>query len=234
MRRNLRRTHATSLSDDQLTLLDVLFNCTPPRGALLKDYIYGQFLRRHSLEDEEVDSTLDGFLRQGWLSLTRVPLDGSRLQGQPCFTMTTEGGRIWESERRPNWSRYLIDIYGGVPIEKESISIISTMAETGQNCWRIGFGTRYFDHGLSDRYRPGRFRQTIIRDYELLPWKTFDKLHVLVGILEEPTESFESQVTCDDYSIRRAEWEANIAEWELRRTWWRDVGELAKFWIPPA
>lgn len=230
MKRVLRRTHATSLSDDELTLLDVIFpNENVARGLLLQKGFYPQWLRRHALEDDELDEALTRFAKAGILTTTRWPNDGHRLQGQTCFTMTPEGGRIWESERLPDWSRYTTEMYSRVPIEKESVTIVSTSPSICDDFWRIGWETGFFDCGWFEA-RPGRSRRATIRDYGLLPWKRFDRLHVLVGIVEASPIQSGCEVTIEENQRQQAERIGMAEELDRRRTWWRFVEELSKFW----
>ena len=100
------RTGATWLTDDQLILLDVLFD----RGATIRLLRRGIFHEQwnlgyvHSLDDVELKNTLHLLCEHGVLK----PLSISE---RVSFRMTRVGGEMWSLERCPDWTRYCTEQY---------------------------------------------------------------------------------------------------------------------------
>ncbi|HVJ84085.1 MAG TPA: hypothetical protein VM452_00500 [Caulifigura sp.] len=201
-----RRSDATSLTDDELTILDVLFECSGcPAVLLRRETFYSQWLLRHSLSDHELLELIDRFVANGWLTQTPPPTTG-RLAGQASYGITAAGGKLWEMERRPDWDRYATDSYCGVPSPRPSVTIQAFSKRTCEEFWRIGKEVGYFHH------TDGKVRQFAISDNGLIPWKWFERVHVLIAFLDDEISS-------------RCCW----SRFEEQRTWWRRSWECAKF-----
>jgi hypothetical protein len=87
------RTNKTWLTDDQLVLLDVLFDKDTPFWLLRRE----DFLERvnlgyaHSLDDGELHANLRGLVEHEVLT---AECDG----GETYFRMTAGGGELWSQE----------------------------------------------------------------------------------------------------------------------------------------
>lgn len=215
MPETLRRTHATSLTDDELTLFDVLFDCCAGLRLLRRDAIWGTFLRRHSLDDEQLDEALRQFVAAGWMTSRPFPK-----RFGPNFELTPEGGALWESERLPDWNRYATESY-----DESSVKITATSPQTCEDFFRVGRETGFFEilgqpQILRASYRdPGR-----------ISWKDLGRLHVLIAVYDEMP--CDEQTSSENWRfveqrLRQSE------EMEGRRTWWRSADEADKFWPTP-
>ena len=201
------RTGASSLTDSELILLDVLFDVRCWFGSLRESTSRATFgevwnLRySHGLDDDSLRETLASLCDRGLLA--RSPDPSGEL-----FVMTSHGGEIWSSERCPDWDRFCTD---RLTLTDRGLTISSVIATTPEI--RDGFLP----------YLPiptARTRKTEITDYELLPWRSFAKLYVSVSIYK----------TCDEWSLASHDAEmkhrALIAE---KRSWWRCISELQRF-----
>lgn len=196
------RTHATSLTDDELILLDVLFSHHGTSYRLLRqrDFVAQWNCQSHALNDDQLAETLNRMVNVGWLETWEHGNRGC------CYRMIPAGGRQWELERAPEWDRYAIDRYGETRSGEPLVTIAATTAERRDDFWRIGCEVGMLAHSL------GRVRRATIRNHALIPWKTFPAIYVLVARL-------------DDWAVS-SDWRAL----EERRTWWRCVRENEKFW----
>jgi hypothetical protein len=202
MQHDLRRTHATSLSDDELIILDVMFDCRPPLRLLRRSVFRNQWnLCSHNLDDEQLRDTIDRFCEAGILaSESAARGEGTCLY----YGLTPHGGELWEAERTPIWDRYATERYGGDASGRETVSICALSANIRDDFWQIGSEARMWGSDV------GRVRFWEISRHVLIPWKNFPRIHVAVAQIRQ----------CYD------------CDWPLynaRRTWWRDVEELEKF-----
>jgi hypothetical protein len=202
MQRDLRRTHATVLSDDELILLDVMFDCRPPLRLLRRSVFRNQWnLCSHNLDDEQLRKTIDRFCEAGILVS-----ESSSWGEEIClyYGLTPHGGELWEAERTPIWDRYATERYGGYSSGRETVTIRALSASIRDDFWRVGNDARMWD---SDG---GRVRFWEISRHVLIYWKNFATIYVAVAHIRDC-------YGCD-WSLYNA-----------RRTWWRNVEELQKF-----
>jgi hypothetical protein len=207
MPKHLRRTRTTSLSDDELTVLDVLFcGAFAPLRSLRRSTFKDQWnCPSHALDDEELTDTLNRFCEAGVLSSEQFL---SEMRGQhPCFGLTAYGGALWEAERTPTWDRYATERYGGCDdsLGRYRVSICALSADIRDDFWMIGSEVGMW---ASDT---GRARFAQIPKYHLIPWKDFPCTYVAVGKVRD------CSLGCD--------W----LLYDARRTWWRNVEELQRF-----
>jgi len=70
MEKKVSRTFATSLTDDEIILLDVMFSGGAPFRLLRRENLNSQWNRRsHNLTDEQLRDTLQRFVKSGVMSL---------------------------------------------------------------------------------------------------------------------------------------------------------------------
>jgi hypothetical protein len=204
MQHNLKRTHATSLSDDELILLDVIFDGPAPLRMLRQSMFWDYWNRQpHNLDDHQLRDTLDLFCEARILV---SELFTWRNETRPCYGLTPHGGELWESERTPVWDRYATDRYlcGPESSGRQTMSICALSANIRDDFWQIGGKTGMWSSDV------GRVRFWQISRHVLIPWKSFPRIFVAIAKIRECHE-------CD--------W----ALYETRRTWWRTVEELQKF-----
>jgi hypothetical protein len=207
----LFRTHRTSLNDDELILLDVLFKWRISFAALRSANFAVQFnCDSHKLNDAQLSETLDRFCEKGILTMEPPhPEPGLKGYGE-WFEITARGGELWESERTPVWERF-VGCHHHEPVPgKARVSLCGPSARICEDSLRT-----YWD-GVVWRRRLGRVRIFQITNHELLPWKSFPTIHVAVGVSGEaiPFEEFMQR----DRSL-----------YESRRSGWSTVGQLQKF-----
>jgi hypothetical protein len=162
MTTNLYRTGETSLTDDELLLLDVLFDKNITKSFLYRENFAVRLnARAHELFDEEVDTTIDRFCDLGYL----VPRESFKPE-VPAYEMTGLGGSLWEAERLPQWEHYGSDRYVESRSGKEILLFVSPSDAT----------CRFFMGHW--RRCPERLRFWSIKSYELLSWRSFPRLYV--------------------------------------------------------
>jgi hypothetical protein len=206
MEQSLSRTYATTLTDDELILLDVMFDGGAPFRLLRRNVFQDQWnCHSHNLSDEQLRETLKRLVESGLLKT-------ERRDRRTYFQLTPDGGQKWETERLPVWHRYATDKYGETPLGKPFVTITARSSQSRDDFWRIGCEVGFF------AYTNGRIKTSMIKNHVLIPWKTFPSLYVLVAVL-------------DDW-FASTDWRA----FDARRTWWRVVrsrsplGSLGSGW----
>lgn len=201
------RTGKTWLADDQLVLLDVLFDARVLCRLLRRE----SFLERwnlgytHNFDDSGLERNLRWLRERGVLDIVR---DGSRTWVQ----ITPHGGSLWSLERCPDWDRYCIDRYTTTLRGRIRMSVVAVSSRVRDDF--LALWPQY----------PARRRTALIRDLPLIEWHPFDRLYVGVATYEEPREW-----TMVEVEQERQHW----AMLERERSWWRCVPELQRF-IPGA
>ncbi|MEW4490623.1 hypothetical protein AB1L42_21235 [Thalassoglobus sp. JC818] len=205
------RTNTTSLSDDDLILLDVLFNGFVPFSMLCSDAFQFQGLLgyTHNLNDDELRCRLRRLVEHRVLEIKR---DGNRTS----FGMTAYGGELWSQERCPIWDRYCRDYDSTGSEIRTMMSVVAVSPQIRDDFLR-----------LYPLY-PTRVRTATISNHVLVPWITFPKLHVGIMTYVEETER-----TAEEYAVYSDRLRRHHAALERERSWWRSVSELQRF-IPNA
>jgi hypothetical protein len=100
------RTGTTWLTDDQLVLLDVLFNGGTWLRLLGREHFLEQWNLgyAHGLDDATLECNIRWLWEHGVVERER---DGEHT----WFRMTPDGGDLWSRERRPVWERYCMERY---------------------------------------------------------------------------------------------------------------------------
>ena len=208
MSRKHYRTNATDLTDDELSLLDVMFDGGVAISMLRQCNIGPQFnVRPHSLDDESLKQSLKRFQQQGIVE----PLE-FRHRNRRYIGLTSDGVSLWESERCPKWERYCTERVCAELRGKTIISVRAVSPDVRDEYLRIAVEN------------PIRLKKTTINDNGLIKWKLFDRLHVGLASCHEPND-----VAVDNYDMWIQERRNYILMVERERTWWRTVRELQKF-----
>ena len=196
----LKRTYLTSLTDDELILLDCLWSAGA-RWELLRRESFAQEWNgeSHNLDDDQLLEALRRFVGFG---LLRIEDHGSR----SSFWMTESGGRKWEAERLPVWDRFARDRYMLSKHRKTVLTIHSTTAINRDGLWDLGRRVGMF-YPVD-----GTIKIATLHDYPLVSWKQFPQVYQL--------EAEVSQLSI------WTDWQA----YEEQRAWWRNIRENDKFW----
>ena len=212
--RILFRTGSTELSDDDLLIMDALFD----GGSLLKNLVQKWLgiqgnMPNHSLSNNELTETLKRWVKFRWLTWERKTYSfySRPARAYDVISLTSTGGAIWEQERQPIWERYCTDGYRGNNPNRTMLTVIA-LSESTRNDF-----VRYIPEKV---FRCSMHR---LRDQGLLGWRNFESLYVSVLMIEQKNtcsfEEFEQQRTRE-------------TEREYNRTWWRTVCELQRFHPP--
>jgi hypothetical protein len=206
----LFRTHRTSLTDDELILLDVLFKWRICFAALRReDFAVGFNCDSHNLDDVQLVETLARFCEEGFLR--RKPSFDRRVKKYGgWFEMTARGGELWESERTPVWERFVRGHHHEPVPGNVMVSFCGPSAPICEDFLRTYWGEMV----RGSRLR--RVRLFKITNHELIPWKSFPTLHAAVGVSGEA-------LPFENYLLR------DRSLYESRRSAWSTVQELQKF-----
>lgn len=210
MTTELFRTKETSLSGDELLILDVMFWASVTYPMLRQCNFIAQFAEQsHGLSDDELKSTLGRLERDGIITT-----ETNSFEGHPYISITHHGGSLWSAERCPVWERYCRGPRCSAIIHGRAImSFRATSDDIRDDLLRL-----YPDS-------TPRVRKATIRDYGLVHWKQFGQIHVGLASYVE----FWQQSIGVDFNERLAKEQAHRDRVESERTWWRSVGELQKF-----
>ncbi len=163
----------------------------------------------HGLCPQELDQTLDQFERDGLITGNTV-LDWNGSVDKEVV-ITPKGGRVWEAERLPDWSRYLDGRYRGRD-DGQRIRF-SIYGHSAKICH--AYLAAACDSGILD-LRGGHIR-TARGNRQLVWWRPIQSVY----LLSVEIQSFEC----------RPDW----SHLEMKRCWWFGPAEISKLWgWPPA
>jgi hypothetical protein len=194
------RTGATSLSDDELLLMDFLFNCSA-RIRFLRRQVYRIHMNvryTHGLDDDALSCTLERNVKAGLFACRSF-------EGESVYSLTPEGGGMWEAERKPIWPQYVHD-YGSRPTPSgvERVRVLSPEMATIESFLAIAEESRYYTDV------PQRRRYRALSNYQLVPWKAFPTVHVV--FIRLPKQSWPPLT--------------NWKQFMESRTWWSHISDL--------
>lgn len=202
----LRRTNKTSWTNEELLIVDVLFDSSDTFESLLKENYAGwhNLPYSHSLEDDSLRDMLNELIHNGILTSSTAE------HGNKTFYALTEaGGKLWEAERAPDWERYCTDSSKVgennrwmLSVESPSMMTVKSFVECAKSC-------RLYE------FKQEEIRTITLRDEKLstIYWRTF----LTICSIFVPTHPLPE--------INKVDWK----EYEHKRTWWRSLTELAKF-----
>jgi hypothetical protein len=203
------RTNRTWLTDDQLILLDVLFDVAVSFKRLRAEDFGERWNVRysHQLDDAQLQCALRWLCEHGVLEIERDA------DGTAFHRMTAAGGALWSEERCPVWERYCTERYKTTSRGRTLMTVTAVSAEVR-------------DHFLS-LWSPnhGRRRAVTISDGGLIRWHSFGQLFVGVTTYEGKNPWEATWETPQEF----AAWRERQAKIECERTWWRCVSELQRF-----
>lgn len=207
-----RRTGVSGLTDAELELLDAVFFRYGSRAVLSAGVFSGQYNRPcHGLSDHALQAVLDRFEKEGWTAGHDYASAWSA--SDRTVEMTPDGGRIWESERRPEWNRYVMDTGGGWTCTKPTrhrVAIYGFSPNVVRAFFDIGSSCGFF--GVS----AGPTR-TAVASRQFVYWRPAQPVYLL-----------SSWIVSGNTGV---DWPSM----EERRCWWRFSDEIGKLWgLPPA
>lgn len=202
------RTNASSLTDGELILLDVLFNAGCGFQQL-RDCVFKpqwNLTYSHGLSDLQLLETLKSLVH-------RAILKSFTVDQREVFEMTPKGGEIWSLERCPDWDRYCRERYSTTSRDRTMMTVIAVSARIRDS---------FLDYCPIP---PARRRTTTISDFGLLPWRSFEKLHVGIATYVEQRE----WSSPDEFDKSHKRYKRHQDVIDTKRSWWRFVGELQRF-----
>jgi hypothetical protein len=203
------RTGKTSLSDDELLILDAIFD-KKVAPIMLQGADFAVFFncRPHTLNDRCLADTLERFQREGVIAVCDDSFSSERI-----VQMTPDGGALWSAERCPDWSRYCIEEYRGQMSKNRVIMSVQAVSSDVRDDF-VRLWPMY----------PARRKNAVISDRGLIPWRNFGTVYVGLALYYESDQtSSHSRLARNDHQL--AHWKRI----EPERTWWRCVSELQKF-----
>jgi hypothetical protein len=198
-----KRTFCTSLSNDELILLDALFDVWDTPESLLPQNFATAFNLpyAHDLETAGVRTTIEGLIERG---LIQSRVERTHAKEITWLALTAAGGELWTLEREPAWDCFCQDA--------------SWPAEPGDGCWMMCVRSPSLDTArafLETGIRCGLYDVTPHHITEattgeaLIPWRRFS----VVYELRAPLATRESVYV---------DW----ARYQRERRWWRTISEL--------
>lgn len=211
MRSDFRRTGGTDLTDAELLLFDIIATMGGTYRFFHPDIFPLQYnYPSHELDTEALRETLHRFESLGWTSGEDYIDHWSRRDRS--IRITDAGARLWESERKPDWSRFVMDWYGRsvsdtgrhrVSVLGHSRSICRTFFDVSCDC-----GFFDFDGGRVVTARATR---------QIVYWRKEQTVYLVSAWLN-------SWCSPTDWNY-----------FQRRRIWWRFPGEIGILWeLPPA
>jgi hypothetical protein len=196
----IHRTGTTSLSHEELLVLDEMFD------SYVSEYVLGQLFTRIAEKNNSKDDKLRSVLAR-LISCGLIELQES--SDEKYFSMTNKGGELWTMERCPIWDRYCIERYAGSVQSRTIMSVRAVSEEIRDDFLRLW------------PLQPTRTRTYTFTDDGLIYWLNFKRVYV--GVVSYASTWCESSHDFD--AFKRQHFNAV----EAGRTWWRNLGELQKF-----
>jgi hypothetical protein len=193
-----RRSRATALTDDELLLLDFMFEWHVPERMLRRD-VYPLHMNVdycHGLDDHELRKTLQRLSESGLVAESPADDDNT-------WSLTPLGGKQWELERQPRWDAYCQDLQKWHRSGRRLGIVVSPNRETAERFLSVASAAGLWG------FRDAAPRYFCITRHELIPWREFPAIHVFAA---RTNSNDDAEVDWDFY--------------ETHRTWWRSVGEL--------
>ncbi|MEO1286525.1 MAG: hypothetical protein AAFV93_02065 [Chloroflexota bacterium] len=191
------RRHMTELSDDEVMLLDALWDGDCALWMLQQAHYQAttDLPYCHRYTDEQLLEALSSLTERGLLRAylyVYAETDDKRYYG-----LSQEGGAYWELERKPDWDAYVYSDERDGLWSVESASL-ATAYDYARWAYDAGWGAPHWQT-LTQIEKPM---------YRFFPWADFPLVYELCGEAQAKTY----QLNWDDY--------------HERRTWWLDIPEL--------
>ena len=204
----LKRTKETNLSEEELLILDVLFDGRDTFESLVRENYasWHNLPYSHNLETNVLRDLINRLAESGIINPHTSGFDNRIFYG-----LTTAGGKLWEAERVPNWEKYCTNYstedetgHWMLSVESPFIATAQAFMDCANHCGLYGFR------------QDERMTTTLIEEQpSTIYWKAFST----VCSMSVPTYALPD--------TNQVDWH----EYERRRSWWRDLAELAKFQV---
>ena len=211
-----RRNHATAVTDDELILLDALFNKDLSLRHLQREdlRIHGFTRRTHHLSNRALKSTIERWLGAGILRLEVLEW----MNGETYYGLTPLGGALWEAERTPDWRRYAhVNVRWDQPETRDSLTPISVFSPSKS------IGRKYLESRcrlLGDEVDWSTLKAYRRRGYINIPWKRFPYFIEWRSLATDRSD----EMRLKDFVLSAGE--------EACRDWWTNAEELQRFLAP--
>ena len=210
--REFRRTGSSPLSDDEVMLLDALFDVRRAIDDLRRDGFREctNLPYEHGLDDTELEAAVSRLHAAGLVRRTmrRRPSAGD---GRMWLALTARGGALWTRERLPDWPRYCTDRMW--PTRGADRWMLSVQSPT------LGIASAFLEAMIACRLIDADPHTVVVQRHErrrLVPWHTFPEVYELrVRYRPDVGGPFDP-----------AERERLRAEYDRRRVWWSSIQEL--------
>ena len=208
-----KRTKKTNLDTDSLILLDFLAINGSCNIKFLKkdDYpLHMNCTYSHKVSDDHLEDKIERLILNGLVNKgfdVSVNIDQNIKNQEYIYSMTKNGGKLWELEREPIWGRYCSD-------SSYQDNLNKNIEYFDLDCLTKDIGHQFSMCALSCglyQYDPNELK-LVDSSSCLISWREFDKIYTWRASLIET----------DTFSI---DWDY----YENHRTWWRDLKELQKF-----
>jgi hypothetical protein len=198
------RTGDSDLSDDELLVFDMLFDCNASADQLSAS-VYGIHMNceyNHSLDDGELSETIASLLSRNLIR----PVGKSANSPAIVYSLNESGGKLWELERRPAWNHYVTTSQKELgTFSAGSIVALCVDESVGRKCLGAMFAS-----GL---IKPtGSIRSRSLYDKRIVPWKSFPLVMALRCRTSDNVH----------HGPKPIEWDA----YHSSRCWWRSIDEL--------
>ncbi len=206
MQTSIQRTGATHFSDPELLILDIAAMHVGRRSMFVRDIFPLQFnYASHGLDDDSLTETLNRFEAQGVLRGEDFTDDNGDVDRY--VEITDFGGALWESERKPDWTRFVRDSYRNSRpnSQRHRVCIFGHSPLICRAFFDAGCSSEFFN------FRDGPI-STGTGHRKLIYWRPAQT----VFMLSAWTESWHSKTDWDHF--------------EIKRCWWRNADEIGKLW----
>lgn len=210
MQDELRRTGVTDLTDAELILFDIIATMGGTHRFFHPKVFPLQFnYPSHELEERTLTETLNRFESFGWTRGEDFIDQWSR--PDRSIRITGLGAGLWGSERKPDWSRFVMDWYGRsiADTERHRVAILGHSQSVCREFFDVSCDCGFFD------YDGGRV-VTASAPRQLVYWREQQRVYLVSAWLN----SWHSP----------ADW----AYFQEHRTWWRFPDEIGTLWELPA
>ena len=199
-----QRTRESDLSDDELLLFDMMFDCNAS-ASQMSSSAYAAHMNcdyNHSLDDAALHETIASLLSRKLIRSIGNTANSMEWR----YALSDSGGKLWELERQPDWQRYITTTQkelGNFPAG--SIVALCADEQIGRQC----LGSMYASGIITPA---GAIQTRQMYGKRLVPWKIFPSVF---AVRCRTSDSI-------NHAPQPVEWEV----YESSRCWWRTIAEL--------
>jgi len=217
MKTKFTRTGITELTDNELILFDVMFDCSCPVKTLRKSKFIDFFnTDSHKLSDKKLKETLKKLnenklirLIENQDGLEKISSRNFKKVKTTFVELTAKGGKLWEKEREPIWEKYC-EGWTYAPYKEENkllLEAVSPSLETLKEYLKVATEINLFGIGKDYKIEFATEKRKFIVG---LNWKRFPELHfaTLTGNYEERIPTKKEW----NYFYKHLNWWGNVHE----------------------